>query len=127
MPTQDISIEAEGSCYTGNINVLGENSTVMLNSYSADEGQTVTFEAFVKEGYALSSVVVETENGEIELTRDGEKYTFEMPAEDVTVRVQATELPDAVDTASCNASAGVGNIFAIALLAVSAMLKKRKI
>lgn len=133
MPAQDIRIEAVVSYYTGNIAVQGENATALLQGLSADEGQKVTFEVFVKEGFELSSVKVESANGQIEYVKEGDTYTFEMPASDVTVHVQAKEQtkpenPGEQEQEGCSSSFAAASVLgACALLGgAAALLRKKK-
>ncbi len=84
--------------YTVNID-SAENGSVSADKNSSAQGDTVTLTVTPDEGYELSSITVTTVGGQaVELADIGEgKYTFTMPASDVTVkatfRAEGEQLP----------------------------------
>ena len=69
------------------------NGTVKASSTGASEGATVTLTVTADEGYTLDKLTVTDKNDkEVKLTNKGDgKYTFTMPASDVTVEASFIE------------------------------------
>lgn len=76
-----------GTVTTYDISIAdAKNGTVTSNSKSASAGASVTLTVTPAEGYVLSKLTVTDESGkELALANNGDKYTFTMPASDVSV------------------------------------------
>lgn len=70
-----------------------ENGSISVSPKNADKDKTVTITAKADEGYELSKLIVKDKNGnEIKLTNAGnDKYTFTMPAGNVTIEADFSE------------------------------------
>lgn len=66
--------------------IVRTGSFVKGTENAAYEDYDITLYAYPKEGYALDTIFVETTDGDaVKLEKDGDAYTFKMPASDVTV------------------------------------------
>ena len=77
-----------------------DNGTVESNRTRASKGTTVTITVDPEAGYEVDDIVVETKAGkEVEVTDKGEgKFTFKMPAANVTVSVDFAKAAASDDT-----------------------------
>lgn len=74
-----------------------DHGKVSCNSFRATYGSKVTLTVTPDDGYQLDSISVIRSNGkQVELTRDGNEYSFKMPGISVKVDATFSELPGPV-------------------------------
>lgn len=65
----------------------GSSVTITCNKNCAYKGKSISFSVSAKAGYKIKSVVVKTNKGEkVELSKQGSKYQFKMPASPVVIQ-----------------------------------------
>ena len=100
MPACDLSVSASFATYydlhTITIDEDIENGTVVADKVEAPENALITLTVTPAAGYILedNNLIVVANTANVELTKENATtYTFEMPAEDVTVTAEFTAIP----------------------------------
>lgn len=134
---------ARGLAQVSEWTVLTDRSAMHLNFYGSSAAQTKTpagkeivlsqSTQYPIEGFELSSVKVESANGQIGFIKEGDTYTFEMPASDVAVHVQAKEQtkpenPGEQEQEGCSSSFAAASVLGVCALlgGAAALLRKKK-
>lgn len=101
MPDGDVQVSVTFTEKTYNVNKGPEtNGTFNVSPASAKMGETITVEPTASKGYKISEVsYTDTTSHTIRIGDDG-KYTFAMPASDVTVNVTFAPQVFAIETTS---------------------------
>ena len=87
VPTRDVTVTAP----TNGVIKVNSSSETPTSTVTVAEGSTVTLEMVPSDGYSLSTVsVVDSEEGAVALTGEGNSRTFTMPASNVTVSAMFT-------------------------------------
>jgi uncharacterized repeat protein (TIGR02543 family) len=122
MPGADVTVrvvfvEVEAGDPTGGLYSVtiktGDNGSVSASSAYAVEGTPVTLTVSPSMGFKLketSLTVTGASESPVEVTGSGNKYTFTMPKENVTVRAEFEELPPGQYTVSVDSGLEHGSI-----------------
>ncbi len=114
MPNKDINIKVTYREKLEDYNVYTENDEVAIKREVVERNQKVKFAIDPKIGYEVDTITIlnkdTNELMDIAIVKEGDYYTFEMPANDVLIKVSFSEIKDII-----NPDTGVNTIKRVAI------------
>ena len=103
MPSSNVTVEAEFSALFEITINESDNGTVEVSTEDVAEGSEITLTVIPKDGYALKTVHVTDESGEVvEVSETDDAMTFVMPSSNVTVEAEFSAIYEVIVNSSKN-------------------------